>query len=954
MGLAALRESDASSAPVALRPATLLDESERLFSTDVIGALRSELDPGQAHRRDLVVQVLAAYERLRARQAPSSDPAAVFGRWPACTLVATAWLARSTEDVDARLSGLLDGLPTATWLAGWAAAWASRRELREHHDIPGLAALVALSGAARSIDTAPPAVRLDLERGAVVVDFGDELRGASVVTGGGECPRAATGFLLPRPGRIATCTDVLGGVHVVDVVDVRDPLVVFDEFGTRLSTSEPLPAGEVWILHLGEPAPEAVDGGWQVLEHAAPPVGWSRWWLGRVSLADTTAIRSAVDFGAGPRLGAWRPVASSAQADLVLGEPIEGLLGPEGEPVHSEPPRVRLPGGASQTWTLELHREGAALPRRWTAPGGTVVSLADGSTGPLVGRYQMSASAPGQAPVRAAVTLAQGVSLDTKYRVRILAEHGGLSAAKARLTGPVGIVVEPNSVTLRPHEIRRAVTIRTGGHGLAATVELPHCALRRRVAGENGAWGVQPEVFTLDDLAQGGSLDVRLPSRLREAMDKIPSLVAGDSSQRIRGSRVADGVYRYRLAEVADSVRADGSSLVLSLELGQDFTARVARVRGTAVAEGAIRRGDWLRLLDRDPAPELTVRVTSPITPWLPATEVTLAPGETDVALGAGYAHGGPLDVEVAAPHLARRMDRAFRIGDVRRVPKSLSGVEFQMAAYLAGEGPLPTGVAAFRLLWVSADAGGPARDTGSRALVAQDCAAALAEHPDAALVAGARTGLAPHRTIGVLVRSGLAAHRFPRVDRPEAITPLWQTSPLLSLLLTSPLLPYRSGAPDWDPAELTPEKASLLDAAERGGSPAGLELLTGVRPWDGPVPPQPVVEAENDPAPAAAPVPDIADDRAALRAFVEGSPFRDLFAVLARVRSPGVSSPRGASLGFALVARLAAHGDAEAAGIEPTLRAGWLAVTTADPGTAASDLALAEYLVSYWHAHRA
>jgi hypothetical protein len=39
---------------------------------------------------------------------------------------------------------------------------------------------------------------------------------------------------------------------------------------------------------------------------------------------------------------------------------------------------------------------------------------------------------------------------------------------------------------------------------------------------------------------------------------------------------------------------------------------------------------------------------------------------------------------------------------------------------------------------------------------------------------------------------------------------------------------------------------------------------------------------------------------------------------------------------------------------VEPTLRAAWVTVATADPGTAASDLALAEYLVSYWEAHRA
>lgn len=957
MGSAALREYETAIAPTTLRPQALLDESERLFATNVAAALALDLEPGEVRRRELVLEALAAYERLRVREAPGSDPTTVFARWPACTLVATTWLGRSTEDVPGSLAELLVGPPPTTWLTGWAAAWAGHPELRDNHDLPGLVTLVAATGAAGPLDTAPPVVRLDLDRGALVVDFGGALRGGSVTVGGSALPRTAQGFLLTRPAPIATCTDVLGGVHVVDVVNIRDPLVVFDESGTRLHPGAALPADDVWIMHLGEPAPAAVDGRWQVLEVAAPPVGWSRWWLGRVSLTDTAAIRSAVDFGSGPRVGAWRNVASSAQADLLLGEPIEGLLGSDGEPVHATSPRLRLPGGASHTWTIELHRQGVALPRRWTAPGGSDVSLAGTGAVPLIGRFRVSASAAGQEPVQATVTLAEGLSLTTRRRLRILREQGGLTPAEIRFRAPEGLVA-PAPVLLRPYETRAAVTIRAteSGHQLDAIVELPHCALRRRVAGENGPWGVRPEAFSLDDLAQGGCVDVRLPARLRDAMDRIPPLLAGDpkgdAAQRIGGHRVADGVYRYRLAEIADSVRA-GGSVALSLVLGDGFAAPVARVRGSAVAEGVIRQGDGLRLIDRDPSPELVVHVTSPITPWLAATKVDLASGEVDVPLGPGYAHGGLLDVHVSAPHLGRRMDRAFRIGDARRVPTSLSGVEFQMAAYLAGQGPLPNSVATYRLLWISADAGGPADDDGSRALLAQDCAAALSKHPDAALMAGARTGLAPHRTIGVLIRSGLAAQRFPRVDRPEAVTPLWKTSPLLSLLLTSPLLPYLSGARDWDPAELTVEETALMAAVELHASPPGLEILNGQRPWDGPVPPQSIVASDQDPSPSPDTVPDLAglDE---LRAFIVTSAFRELFAVLSQVRSPGASSPREASVGFALVARLAAHGDVEAARMEPTLRAAWVPVATADPGTAASDLALAEYLVSYWEAHRA
>lgn len=950
MELLTLRDHKAP-ASASVRPRDLLDDSERLYDGNLVDAIGADPDPGEAHRRELLLQALAAYERLRLREAPDSDPGTVFAKWPACTLIATAWLARRAEDLTASLAAVLGG-PATGWLAGWAHAWAMHPELRGHIRSPGLTAAVRASGAVGSV-VAAPLLRLDLERGALVVAFPDERHGASVLVGGGECPRAGNGFLLARPSRIATCTDVLGGVHVVDVVDITDPLIVFDETGARLPAGAALPAGEVWVLHLGTPTADAVDGTWQVLEHATPPVGWSRWWLARVSLAGAAAIRSAVDFGPPP--GPWRPVQSTAQADLLLGEPIEGLLGPDGEPVHGEPPRLRLPGGASQTWTVELLRDGAALPRRWTAFGGAVVSLADGSTGPLVGRFRVAASAPGHSPVRASVTLAQGVSLTARRRLRLLRESGGLTSADVRLSAPAGVLV-PSVVSLKSIEMRTSVTIRAADstHRLDAVVELPHCALRRRVAGENGVWGIRPEAFTLDDLAHGACLDVQLPARLREALGHVPALVATDPAggrdQLVRGARVADGVYRYRLAELLDSVRSDGS-LALSLVLGDGFTAQVARIRGSAVAEAVLRRGDELRLVDRDPAPELVVRVTSPLTPWLRPWEVTVAPGESAVPLGPGYVHGGLLDVRVGAPHLASRTDRSFRIGDPNRVPTALSGVEFQAAAYLAGQAPPPTGIAAYRLLWAAADAGGPATDAGSRALVTQECAAVLGERPYAALVAGARTAMPAHRTVPILVRSGLAAHRFARVDRPEAITLLWESSPLLSLLLTSPLLPYRSGAVDWSPAELSTEEALLLDAAERYASPAGLDILTGERRWDGPVPPKPLLDVTDAPSPAATTALTGLDE---LRAFAHASAFGELFSVLTHVRAPRASSPREVSLGFAIVARLAAHGDPDAAEAEPGLRVAWLAVVAADPGTAASDLALAEYLVSHWHAHRA
>jgi hypothetical protein len=75
-------DSAQAAAPPAVHPLAVLDDAERLFSSDLLGALAADQPAGERHRRDLVLQALAAYERLRLGQAPDSDPATVFGRWP--------------------------------------------------------------------------------------------------------------------------------------------------------------------------------------------------------------------------------------------------------------------------------------------------------------------------------------------------------------------------------------------------------------------------------------------------------------------------------------------------------------------------------------------------------------------------------------------------------------------------------------------------------------------------------------------------------------------------------------------------------------------------------------------------------------------------------------------------------------------------------------------------------
>src|SRR4051794_35776714 len=99
-----------------LQARALLDESERLWSADVRAAMEATPSPGERHRRRLGLDALTAYEQLRAAQAPSSDPAAVFLRWPTCTVVALA------HDGIKPMEYATADIPADRWLAGWTQA----------------------------------------------------------------------------------------------------------------------------------------------------------------------------------------------------------------------------------------------------------------------------------------------------------------------------------------------------------------------------------------------------------------------------------------------------------------------------------------------------------------------------------------------------------------------------------------------------------------------------------------------------------------------------------------------------------------------------------------------------------------------------------------------------------------------------------------------------------------
>ena len=927
----------------------LLEESERLWAADLGGALRCDGSPDSRHRRRLVLEALAAYVRLT--ESASADPAAVFRRWPACTTVALAALAATAGTQSAFASELADrtgSTDSDPWLAGWGECWSQLATDRSGSlaTAPGVPLLRALSAAGPEV--VAPQLRLHPETGAITVVFPGTPGSGIGVEAGGPCPVVDDRWVLARPVRRATCHDVLGGVHRLHVVDAADPLLVFDDDGRLIAADTPLPAGEVWLVHLGEPPPDAFDGTQQVLEVAAPPVGWTRWWLGRVSLAATTAIRSVVGISGGPRYGPWRSVANAEQADLEIDAPVPGLFDADGDAVYAAVPRLRLPGRPDEVWSIEVRRDDSTLPQQWSASAG-VITLADRLRRPLAGRFAVHAHAPGHRPVRGAFTVVEGLRLQAEPNVRpFFRGDGGLMFATVTLAVPAGLRA-PRVVRLRGHDVSGEIRVGVDGsdRSLRLRVELPHCALRTRIGADAGSWSVRPQAITLDEVAEGAELDVRIPRLVVDAIGAVPDLIAAPepddpAGQRIRGRRVSTDVYRYRLGGLADHVRLHGTT---SLWLATMW-ARIGRITH-ALARDVELTGSRLRLIDRARHGKLRLSVCAPLAPWVPPQVAELAEDENEVPLDARLAGRAllltatPAEIDVPPwPEPARLHSPAVTLRVAGRTGPAGSAVEQAMTRYLAGTAPLPDVPAALPLLWAAAARGGLALGDAVGRLVAQECAEYLAARPEAALRAAGDFGLTGRELIVPMIRAGFAARAIRSVPDPAVAQSLWARAPLAALLLTSPLLPYLARTARWEPAELEDAERDLLAAVQTHCPPAVLALLAD---------PTAIPFSESSHQAMGEPH-EIADALADLRAYSSTSPAPALFAGVERRAASGADTD-ALSLGCGVVARLAAQRDPAAIALDRRLRPAWVAIAHHTPTCAMNDLVAAEFAVSGWYA---
>ncbi|MDR7304211.1 hypothetical protein [Haloactinomyces albus] len=984
----------------------LLQDSEQFWRQDPLASLRCDGSADSQHRRRLLFQALCAYERLRAEQAPETDPLTVFRRWPACTLVTMVGLAASATDRRAYIAELAQLLTEATgdsntaapstnprvavepWLRGWAQSWyhliddSSLGERLSAYEVPGLGLLLAATGIAVP-DVGVPELRLGIATGTVSVTIsGGHPHKWSVHADGVACPLSGDRWIMPHPAATVECRDLFGNTRTLPAVDPANPLLIFDDDGRLIPSDESVKESEAWLLHRGKPSPEAFEGEQRILEESVAPPGWPRWWLGKVLLDRTRAVRSMQHSDAdGTRFGPWRRVEatklSSGKPVFESDSAVPALYDSDGDPVYATAPRLRLPGEGSDSWEVEITEDSTGQETSsYLAHSGEAVDLADLLPQPAVGSFRLRATAPDKQQINKKFTVAEGIEVESKPRLRMLRDDGSLYSANVAITTQAGMRAVPDSVHLSASTIGHWSELHlTGEHGavLHLWVQPPHTALCKRIQGRPGAWETKPLSFPLHELHDSAQLDLSLPKSLREEYAEIPGLIAHDDTgtvaQHLDGSRVSStDVIRYNLSSLTDTVGTHGS-LRLQLKLPTQ-EAHVADVYIPRPASGVRCDSDRLQLINRIPAKTLRVSVHALFAPWVTAQTQELPEGTDELVLRAPFRHGGPLLVTVLptgteipndrpSPAELPRSGAMFRVGDENQVPALPSSAAQQMASYLAGHSPLPEEIDALPLLWVTAARADVSPSSALGRRTAQECAARLGATPTSSLMTATEARLTMSELVATLIRSGLAAHCFRHVTDPSQIRPMWEKAPLPALLLTSPLLPYLSDDPQWDRAELEPEEEYLLNELSQRCASLALDVLTGRRgpPAETDSPPL-LSEARSATATAAA-TRSLSDIElpeepmnylVALQSFATTSGYTPLFEVLHRRGAIGDDQQAQIatlSLGSALVARIAAQGDSTAARVEQRLRPAWVEIATHVAELAADDLVLAEFLAN-------
>ncbi|MFY1614705.1 hypothetical protein [Micromonospora sp. WMMD736] len=785
---------------------------------------------------------------------------------------------------------------------------------------------------------------------------------------------------IARPARQVTVE--LGGYdqeYELDVVDPRDPLLVFTEDGRRVPATSGLPPEPVWLLYPhesdgGGPLELQVDGDLVDTYDVPAPYGWLGWTLRRADLRQVSQLRLGG--------GTPRRVKGARRAQLQLAQPLPGVSSLSGAPVLATAPRLTLPTepGVSTDWSIRIRRpdSGQLLhTESLSSNHDTTVDPWRDLARPLVGAYEITVRGPLGRGLARTLEFAEGLSVISHPAWREITADGLEPATVGAHPTLPDLSVTPPMTHLGPADTAVELQLHSPGGATTVRVTPAHMALQRLGGGSRGEWSLQPLRLDTETIGEGELL-VRLP---RAVDARLIVRSGGRELQTVpSGETYGQPMARFGLAAIADTVGAHGLAQLDVRFDGQDFPA--ARCVPRRLASAVHLDDDRLVLVDGVRAEGLTAALYQVYAPWEPPYLARLSADLVSDPLPTRVTTAGPLValLRIEDPWLPSDWpewpgrDNAFDLAELTWQPTGQDPAGEAVSAYLAGAAALPDLPDIAPLLF---DIYPRADDLRTRGVTAniRGAAALLRPHPAAALAALTKHRASADQVVAPLVHSGLIALPPDRYVSATDEARLWTASPLAAMLASAHRLPdiashadlgeqiaavcgevathLLAGGPD--PYETvgrfdqSAEVFALLPAAERDRVWRAMRVVPGglLDADERMVAARHLFEVRVRPGLGRLSSNAEGLLRALQKPLAECGGPRAVSALQARNPTRGWLALPALSLAFAFVARLAARGHAAPAELLPRILPLHATLARSAPRLVAIDLLLAEFLLT-------
>ncbi|HEX5542250.1 MAG TPA: hypothetical protein VFX60_11930 [Micromonospora sp.] len=587
----------------------------------------------------------------------------------------------------------------------------------------------------------------------------------------------------------------------LDLVDPRDPLLVFTEDGRRVPATSSLAPEPVWLLYpqkadSGEPLELHVDGDLGDTDEVPAPYGWLGWTLRRADLRAVAELR----LGNGTR----RRVKGARRAQLQLAKPLPGVSSLSGAPVITAAPMLTLPTdpGVTTEWSIRIRRPGNGeilSSERIDITDDTTVDPWRGLDRPLVGPYETTVRGPLGRGLSRTLEFAEGVRISANPSWREI-RPDGLEPATVRISPQIrGLTVQPTSAPLGPGETTSEFQLQSLSSATTVRVTPEHMAVQRLGVGTRSEWSLQPLRLDTETISEGELL-IRLPHVLPAQL----IVRAGGNELQTVDSRATYGqpLARFPLAAIADTVTAQGSAQLEVRLNGQDYP--VARCMPRRLASSVKVEDDRLVLVEGVRVEGLVAGLYQVYAPWRPPHVVHLNADLASDPLPPDVITAGPLAVllRVEDPWLPTDWpdwpsgDNVFDI-DQPWLASGSDPAADAVSGHLAGSGDLPERPDIAPLLFQLYPHADGVRRRGVVVDVRTMVATLLGRHPAAALASLTTIRTSADLLVAPLVHSGLiTAPPAEYLSEPDEIR-LWTVSPLAGLLATAHRLPDIAAKPE-------------------------------------------------------------------------------------------------------------------------------------------------------------